>query len=575
MNRFKWNDLPWHLRQGLLAGGAGRAHLAGLAQASLHAARSHARDVERSSLLARLGFDLLLAAWEEDPLNGALAVPLLTLGGNGLGPDLRRALEWLGTYWKPQARVERMALRGDVAGLLELLRSQGREGRADPQLLRSWLETVLVEGDPESLPAVLDHLERFGWQGPALLPARLARAHALAAVAPADAVDELRALAELLPLPGRLEELGHGLYHAGEREQALQCWAKSLAARPWSVNLTLRARDVLQRLDREAVPLAGECSILLYSWNKAHDLERCFAALEATSPKYLHSARIVALDNGSSDCTPEVLRRWQERWGADRFSTVRLDVNVGAPAARNWLLAREDVRARPWTLFLDDDALVPADWLGRLGAAVQRFPGAGVWGCTVVDAGRPWVVQNADLHLRGSGSKRGKEDGGQDSRVNPAPSARTGGQPPAVPLTDIQHQGPALGRFDSLRTCVSVTGCCHLFRTATLVEQGGFDIRYSPSQFDDLDRDLRAAAQGGYAVCQGFLHVEHLKRSGTAARRGVEAASSGQGNLVKLLARFGASERERMAREQAARVQGEVERARRELEQTLETRPCP
>jgi hypothetical protein len=107
------------------------------------------------------------------------------------------------------------------------------------------------------------------------------------------------------------------------------------------------------------------------------------------------------------------------------------------------------------------------------------------------------------------------------------------------------------------------------------VEQGGFDIRYSPSQFDDLDRDLRAAAQGGYAVCQGFLRVEHLKRSGTAARRGVEAASSGQGNLVKLLARFGASERERMAREQAARVQGEVERARRELEQTLETRPCP
>jgi GT2 family glycosyltransferase len=547
---FAWERLPCRLRRGLLAGGVGRSHLTGLAHAALSSARVPGTDHELAGFLARLGFDVLLSAWEEDPLNGSLAEPLLTLGRDSFTPKLRDALTWLAGKWAPEARADRLLAKGDHERLLDM---HADRAEADPFLLRACVESLLVEGDVERLPALFGGLERRGWESPGRLLLDVVKAETRLILRDFSVCDELERLAGELPLPGRLTRLAHCRHGLGEPELALRLWKGVLKAQPWNVNTLLRARDVLLGRDGETAALPGDCSILLYTYEKADELESCLARLDAAG---LDGCHVVALDNASTDATPDVLSRWKSKWGTERISTVRLDVNVGAPAARNWLLAREDVRARPFAAFLDDDALVPEDWLGRLAAAVRSEPGADAWGCKVVDAGRPWVVQNADLHLR--------PDLGRENRTDTG-----GGQLPALPVCDLQHQGFDLGQFDSLRACVSVTGCCHLFRTRSLVEQGGFDIRFSPSQFDDLDRDLRAAESGGYAVCQGFLRVEHLKRTGEAARRGGSAAGNALGNLVKLRRKHGDRQLEGVAEKLSALTVQAARRAERELAEGL------
>ena len=46
-----------------------------------------------------------------------------------------------------------------------------------------------------------------------------------------------------------------------------------------------------------------------------------------------------------------------------------------------------------------------------------------------------------------------------------------------------------------------MSGCCHLLRGEALCGGAPFDVRFSPSQFDDLARDLGILVQGsGVAV---------------------------------------------------------------------------
>ncbi len=54
---------------------------------------------------------------------------------------------------------------------------------------------------------------------------------------------------------------------------------------------------------------------------------------------------------------------------------------------------------------------------------------------------------------------------------------------------------------------------------------GGFDLRYTPSQFDDLDRDLRSALHSMPAVYTGSLAIRHVQHSQPC--QGADAAQVG------------------------------------------------
>jgi GT2 family glycosyltransferase len=122
-----------------------------------------------------------------------------------------------------------------------------------------------------------------------------------------------------------------------------------------------------------------------------------------------------------------------------------------------------------------------------------------VWGAKVVNATVRVGIQGADFTLQ------------PDAAEQPTLSGPGERPPRSLALSSLHHFDPDFGQFRYLRPCASVMGCCHLFRTETLERLGGFDLRFSPSQFDDVDHDLRLLAKGMPAVFQGHCTVGHRR----------------------------------------------------------------
>lgn len=301
-----------------------------------------------------------------------------------------------------------------------------------------------------------------------------------------------------------------------------------LATAPWNMGLALRGHDVLAGVAEMRTALPGSVALLLYSWNKADELDATLASILDSD---LTGASLFVLDNGSTDRTAEVLAGWESRFvaelGADRFTVISLPVNVGAASARNWLLHMDVVQEHEFICYLDDDVELSKDWLSRLGAAVKVYPEAGVWGCKVVDHANGLLIQSADSHLLA------EPDTIVDfSRLAPNP----------FKLSDLHIQTVNSGDFDFMRPCASVTGCCHLFRTKTLLESGDFAIQLSPSQYDDMEHDIRLCEAGLFPVYQGHLAVRHKKRTGVASHTSMQEEGNALGNKYKMQTMHGVEE---------------------------------
>lgn len=376
---------------------------------------------------------------------------------------------------------------------------------------------------------------------------------------------------------GITELQGHCLLRLGHRAAAFTLWRQVLAARPWQVHLALNLHDALQGYDHPIAPAPGDLgnpignsTVLLYSWNKAPWLHKTLQALEASLPDI---RQVICLDNGSNDNTADCLRGWQERWDA-RLKVISLPVNVGAAAARNWLAALPEVREAPFAAYVDDDVCLPADWLRHLARAVQVQPQAQAWGCRIqdvppnvppnvpqnvlgTDAPFP-VIQSGPLHLTLGfapapgvpalpGQVHGPEAESADMAFSPL---RAHAEPFSV--TTLPPDCPDRGQWNYLRPCASVTGCCHLFRSDNL-QKNPFALTLSPSQYDDLEHDLRALREGQLACYTGFCAGLHAKKSGQAAS-GLSPAAFGSalGNKYKLHGLFDAESLHAMAQHECA-----------------------
>ena len=520
---YKWDLLPHDLREKALVGGIGKLHLTGMARDGLAMAgtadEQGGKDV--AALYADLGRDMLLAAWEEEPLSGILAAPLKTMtrGCAWLPSAFFEALDWVEAHWHPDKRLQHLyeSARPDKA--LEVADRLLAKDQADLYALHIGLELAPVDGETAW---IRDHVERLD-AGPAACLRHMVLGDLEMLSGDHDrAEDEYAAGLEECPVFGIHARLAESRVRRGQPERAIPSLAALHRQRPWNLSLLFKLHDLLLGENQASARLDGPVAVCLYTHNKARDLAACLEALEkagADGPG--RDVSLAVVDNAGTDETPDLLRALADRLGRERVEILTAPVNMGAPAARNWLMRSATVARSRWTAFLDDDALVPPGWLGRFGQAVVRFPEAGVYGCKVVDAARPHVIQNADLHLRPEYSSGAQSDL----------------QGLASPTTDLHHQTLDYGQFDYLRPCVSVTGCCHLFRTPDLLAAGDFDIAFSPTQFDDLDHDLRRAKNGSFAVYQGHLAVRHLKNTGEAARKGGLATGSAFGNHFKLTSR--------------------------------------
>ncbi len=528
-----WSSLPAEVEQPLCIGATGTLHLLAIARQSLSRAEKDAK----GGALTRLAADALLAAWELFPFSSDLARQALSLNQplNLLPEPVLRSLKALALPHPGDSgnagllhRLRNRMAQGDYGRARQLLQDTPWGSPFSPGICHTLLE--LAWQDNASLWA-LEQLQRLAMETPPDLGKLLEADLLFMAGDYEEAATACIACLDALPLPGIAARLAACLLRLGDRTGAAALLRQTLRARPWSTSAILTLSDLEDNMPTAPQHPEGQGVLLLYTWNKAAALDATLASLAASDTA---GARIVILDNGSTDKTPEVIRAWAQRLGK-RYETLTLPVNIGAPAARNWLLSLPSVQQSNWLAFLDDDILLPADWLGKFASAMARYPEASVYGCAVRDLGGA-RLQSADLHPR------------PDYAVLEG-SEKPGGSPAPEP-SDLYLQAPDLGQFDYLRPCLSVTGCCHLFRTQPLLEAGGFDIRFSPSQFDDFDCDLRLTLAGGFAVYQGHLRVEHQRRTGTGLAQNTAASANARANKDKLDAKY--SPRERRALREAA-----------------------
>ena len=518
---FDWRAIPGSLLAPLLQGCVGRMQLHTLANTALDLLAQN-KD-SQAFPLADFVREAFLAAWEEAPLDLDCINPLLDLQESWpcLPESLTRLLRACknGQHASEEdlSRLRALALAHDDNGLFAFIeqRHEAEPGNA------YWLRQAVHLGAARDLSWLEQRFARAADVPEPVLAALKADAallrgeHGLAARWYAAAL-------RTLPRPGWRARLGESLFRAGQTDEALHHWQAALAQRPWQVHLVLRCDDLRRGRHLPAALPAGRGIILLYSWNKAGLLNATLSSLHASETG---GTDIVVLDNGSNDATPAMLAGWEQRF-APRLEVVRLPCNIGAPAARNWLLSMPRMQEYDWIVFLDDDIELPPDWLRHFGAALAACPGRNVFGCRVVDHDRRHMLQCADFHLLPGDSPDKKPDSLPDfvQRFSIA--------------TLHVHAAQDFGQFTYLRPCVSVTGCCHLFRRASLFETGLFDLRYSPSQFDDFEHDLRHAMRGDLPVYQGYLRIPHARRTGSyGPGEGPQLANS-WANMYKLQMRY-------------------------------------
>jgi GT2 family glycosyltransferase len=231
--------------------------------------------------------------------------------------------------------------------------------------------------------------------------------------------------------------------------------------------------------------------IFIYTWNKCAELEIALRSLSTTN---YNNYKLFVLNNGSSDGTEQLLATLVPTLVPTLFreyKIINLPVNIGAPAARNWLYADPESRYAEYLAYFDDDIEVEPDWLIRLVETLEQNPRAGVVGAKIINASGPKVVQHSGGVLTQS-----------EEWINNV-----------VLFTNAPDQG----QFDNVSQRDYVMGCANLYRRSAMDEVGMFDIQFSPTQFDDVDHHLRMRLKGWQVLFNGQVEVRHHRSSGGVA----------------------------------------------------------
>ena len=238
----------------------------------------------------------------------------------------------------------------------------------------------------------------------------------------------------------------------------------------------------------------------LVTWNTLPLLRRCLESLAKTDYPQ-DRIRVYIADNASTDGTSEYLASLQKEYPYP-IEVSRLAVNTGAAVGVNWAVSRGtgDLVAR-----LDDDIILPPNWLKGMVSDFGNRPFAGCIGPKIL---------NDDAHRS----------------IQCGPYRHFPGL--------FGHEDEAdLGQADYLARAIHVRGCCNLYRRDVFARCGLFDVRYSPSQFDDPDHHIALAVAGYEILYEGHVGVVHKLNNGLARSRA--AISNQQGNGGKMYGKWG------------------------------------
>jgi glycosyltransferase involved in cell wall biosynthesis len=189
---------------------------------------------------------------------------------------------------------------------------------------------------------------------------------------------------------------------------------------------------------------------------------------------------LIVVDDGSTDRSREILRRWRDSGAFPRFTLIERE-SSGIIATLNTGLAEAtgDIVVR-----LDGDATIETPgWLERMLSFHGSDPRIGVVvGKIVFDSGHVHsygmnIVGPAGVHDRGT----------------------TITEPAGHRTLDIAVERPLAGPADEGHEIAEIDGaigCCTMFSRELAEQIGGFDHRYDPVGFEDFDFALGARRLG-------------------------------------------------------------------------------
>lgn len=217
-------------------------------------------------------------------------------------------------------------------------------------------------------------------------------------------------------------------------------------------------------------------SVIILGWREDEALRRCLKSIaEARNDT---PSELVLVLNGA---VPEVYAVAREH--ADHLTLVESPVNLGFGGGCN--LGASVSQAR-YLLFLNDDTEVQDGWVDGLVAAAEADERVGAVGCRLVD-GRGLVEEmGATITPEGWGSQR-----------------HHGERPEQVPLPPEPFQTDYC------------SAAALLVRRDAFASIGGFDPRYHPAYFEDLDLCVALLHRGWLTVCQPSVTVTHYGGSST------------------------------------------------------------
>ena len=233
---------------------------------------------------------------------------------------------------------------------------------------------------------------------------------------------------------------------------------------------------------------AADVTVLIVNWNGAALLDDCLRHLRAQT---VRPARVLVVDNASSDDSHAVVARWPE---AEWLGQV---TNLGFAAGNNVGLACTRTR---WVALLNPDAFPAPDWLEALLRAAARHPEHAAFGSTQLAAGDPGLIDGLGdvVHCSGLVWRAG-----HGLRVAPRGDAEV----------------------------FSVCAAAALYRTDALREVGGFDADFF-CYVEDVDLGFRLRLRGHRALQVADAVVEHVGSAISGGRRSAFSVYHGQRNMV-------------------------------------------
>ncbi len=238
-----------------------------------------------------------------------------------------------------------------------------------------------------------------------------------------------------------------------------------------------------------APPSLPGTSIIVPAHDKASYTDACLKQLLATLPRDFRG-EIIVVDDASTDETPAVLDRWaassalvRRLRNAENLGFLR-SCNRAAEAASGEVL-----------VFLNNDTLPQPGWLPPLLRLLRDQPGAGAVGGKLVYPDGTLQEAGGVIFSDASGCNFGK----YDADVN-------------APL------------YSYVREVDFCSGALLAIPRTLFLELGGFDLRFSPAYYEDVDLCFRLRESGYRVYYQPESVVIHYEgvSSGTDTSRGVK-----------------------------------------------------